>query len=49
MSLVALLYGTHNAKGIQLSQKVYERMKQLFPDSIDPTVPAGVFLDQMYE
>ena len=45
---MALLSGARNAKDSQLAQRIYDRMKQLFPDCINPMVPAVVLLANVY-
>ncbi len=41
---MSLLAGARNVKNNHLSQYVYDRMKNLFPQSSDPLVAAAVLL-----
>ncbi|CAF5069161.1 unnamed protein product, partial [Rotaria magnacalcarata] len=44
----ALLAGARNAKNNQISQKVFNRMKKLFPDLTDPITAATILLANSY-
>jgi hypothetical protein len=46
--LVALLSGARNEKNIHLSEKVYDRMKKLFPESTNSMISAVVLLANAY-
>jgi hypothetical protein len=46
--LATLLSGARNQKNSHLSQKVFDRMKTLFPDSTDPLISAAVLLANVY-
>ncbi|CAF2070889.1 unnamed protein product [Rotaria magnacalcarata] len=45
---MALLAGARNAKNNQISQKVFNRMKKLFPDLTDPITAATILLANSY-
>ncbi len=45
---MSLLSGARNAKHSNLAGKIYDRMKQLFPDSSDPLKSAEVLLGNVY-
>jgi hypothetical protein len=45
---VALLSGARNEKNSDLSQKVYDRMKKLFPQLINPIASAAILLANVY-
>ncbi|CAF5124791.1 unnamed protein product, partial [Rotaria magnacalcarata] len=44
----ALLSGARNAKNVYLSQNIYDRMKNLFPEEKDPLISAAVLLANVY-
>jgi hypothetical protein len=46
--LVALLSGARNEKNSYLSQKIYDRMEKLFPDSTDRLMSAAILLANVY-
>ncbi|CAF1033488.1 unnamed protein product, partial [Rotaria magnacalcarata] len=45
---MALLSGARNAKNVYLSQNIYDRMKNLFPEEKDPLISAAVLLANVY-
>ena len=45
---MALLSAARNAKNINLSQNIYDRMKKLFPERKDPLISAAVLLANVY-
>jgi hypothetical protein len=45
---VALLSGARNEKNSLLSQKMYDRMKKLFPDLTNPLISAAILLANTY-
>ena len=46
--VVALLSGARNEKQVQLAQAIFNRMKNMFPDSKSPLVSASVLLANTY-
>ncbi|CAF5116123.1 unnamed protein product, partial [Rotaria magnacalcarata] len=44
----ALLSGARNAKNVYLSQNIYDRMKNLFPEEKDALISAAVLLANVY-
>ncbi len=46
--LVILLSGARNVKNSYLSQNIYDRMKKLFPQMIDPLKSATILLANVY-
>ncbi|CAF4440561.1 unnamed protein product, partial [Rotaria magnacalcarata] len=45
---MALLSGARNAKNVYLSQNIYDRMKNLFPEEKVPLISAAVLLANVY-
>ena len=45
---MALLSGARNERNFHLSQKIYDRMKKLFPQSTNPLISAAVLLANAY-
>ncbi len=46
--LVILLSGARNVKNSNLSQNIYDRMKKLFPQMVDPLGTAAILLANVY-
>jgi hypothetical protein len=46
--LVALLSGARNEENLHLSEKIYNRMKTLFPERTDPLISAAILLANGY-
>jgi len=45
---VTLLSGARNEKNSHLAQQVYDRMKKLFPQLVDPLNTAAILLANVY-
>jgi hypothetical protein len=45
---VALLSGARNHRNFSLSQKVFDRMKHLFPDKKDVLISGSILLSNTY-
>ncbi len=43
-----LLSGARNVKNSYLSQNIYDRMKKLFPQMVDPLLSAAILLANTY-